>query len=151
MTQRHARIGIEYSITVFKVTNISETEVLPGQRVQICWQRNGRKTETAPVKVVDSVAVFEAHSLKMIARMDCDAATRRIVSKVTQFTLRVEGTDRVLASIDFDLAAYANLELYHHELKMHAVSQSETQSTTNQDASLESLLIMTEDSFELTR
>lgn len=60
----------------------------------------------------------------------------------------------MIAEVNLDLAAFADKEFYEYSLKMLDVEPIATPSETGTkttDTSLESLLLLTEDSFEIER
>lgn len=63
-------------------------------------------------------------------------------------------TDQIIAEVDFDLAAFAAQELYDYKLKMCdtvAVPENIADQGYESATSLEDLLMMTDDSFEIDR
>ena len=100
---------IEFTITVLKVTNLRPDLVKNSDTIKVCWKRNSNLTETAPARVIDTMAVFDNthHQLKMISRMEQNPGTKELVSKVTQLQLKLNESENVIAEVDLDLAAFA--------------------------------------------
>ena len=92
----------------------------------------------------------------MVARMDYDAEASCLVSKPTQLQLKLQSTNQVIAEVDFDLAAFGNKEINKYKMRMMDTVASQGFSSADSvysasATSLESLLLMTEDSFELEK
>ena len=106
-------VPLEYSLMVNKVRNIRLPVNETGKRVKLCWVRKTRVIETSSVLVKDGTANFQMHQLKMIARMDYNPNSRALDSKLTYLQLKTVGTnERIIAEVEFDLAAYANKEIF---------------------------------------
>ena len=101
------------------------------------------------------MAAFEHSSLKMTAKMDYDPEERSLVSKLTTLSIKVQDTGQIISEVEFDLAAFANQELYNQKLAMRDTIEMPSSDmivvadgSSTSGNSLESLLMLTDDAYQ---